>query len=215
MRKKKILWAAFAALIVLTGGCLCQWLPAEENGTISYAPTPSMDVMQDISTQTARRTEPPSELRAPEQPTASHRPTSSTQQKNAGAAFRLTMRGKEISVAYGVSEEILQKSPGWLTTSALPGENGMCVVYGHRNRTHLRILESVQQGDIITVTRQDRTAYSYTVEDIQVYENTKDLQLPLMDGKTLALVTCYPFHYSGNAPGKFVVYARIEQPETT
>lgn len=214
MRNKKILWVAVAALIVLTGGCLCLRCTAEENGAIFYAPASSMDVMQDISTQTAR-TEPQTGRRALEQPTASHKPVSSTQQENAGEAFRLTIYGKEISVAYGVSEETLQKSPGWLTTSALPGENGMCVVYGHRNRTHLRILESVQQGDIITVTRQDGTAYSYTVADIQVYENTKDLQLPLMDGKTLALVTCYPFHYSGNAPGKFVVYARIEQLETT
>lgn len=209
MRKKKILWAAFAALIVLTGGYLCQWLLAEENGTISYVPAPSMNVVQDISTQTAR-TEPPSELRAPEQPTASHRPTSSTQQKNAGEAFRLTIHGKEISVAYGVSEETLQKSPGWLTTSALPGENGMCVVYGHRNRTHLRVLEKVELGDTITVTMQDKTVYTYTVRDIKIYGNTADFKLPATSGITLALVTCYPFHYSGNAPGKIFYYCYTE-----
>ena len=99
-----------------------------------------MNVVQDIFTQTTR-TEPQTERRAPEQPAASHRPASSAQQENTGEAFRLTIHGKEISVAYGVSEETLKKSPGWLTTSAFPGENGMCVVYGHSNRNYLRILE--------------------------------------------------------------------------
>ena len=48
-------------------------------------------------------------------------------------------------------ESTLDKSPGWLTTSVLPGEDGMCVVYGHRNRNHLKVLEKVERGDTITV----------------------------------------------------------------
>ena len=81
----------------------------------------------------------------------------------------------------------------------------MCVVYGHRNRTHLRVLEKVENGDIIKATMPDGTVYTYTVSDIQIYEKTADMRLPLMDGKTIVMVTCYPFRYSGNAPGKYVV----------
>ena len=87
----------------------------------------------------------------------------------------------------------------------------MCVVYGHRNRTHLRVLEKVELGDTITVTMQDKTVYTYTVRDIKIYENTAEFKLPATDEKTLALVTCYPFRYSGNAPGKYVVIAQMDK----
>ena len=136
-------------------------------------------------------------------------PTSQLQKKGDGL-FTLDIKDSTISVAYGVEEKTLDKTPGWLTTSVLPVEDGMCVVYGHRNRNHLKVLEDVARGDTITVTMDDGTAYTYTVSDIMIYENTADLILPVMDGKTLVLVTCYPFRYSGHAPGKCVVLSRIQ-----
>ena len=132
-------------------------------------------------------------------------PTDTTAHKTNATAFQLKIKGKTISVAYGVEESTLKMSPGWLISSARPGEDGMCVVYGHRNRTHLRVLEDVKTGDTITVTTEDGTVYTYTVSDIQIYEKTADLRLPTKDGKTLGLITCYPFRYAGNAPGRCVV----------
>lgn len=124
------------------------------------------------------------------------------------AFFTLSILNDTISVAYGVEESTLKKTPGWLTTSVLPGENGMCVVYGHRNRNHLKILEKVTIGDTITAT-EDGIAYTYAVSDIAIYESTSDWRLPTLDGSTLVLVTCYPFRYSGHAPGKYMVIARL------
>lgn len=123
--------------------------------------------------------------------------------------FTLDVLNDTISIAYGVEEATLNKTPGWLPTSALPGKEGVCVVYGHRNRNHLKVLEKVERGDAITVTMDEGTVYTYTVSDITIYESTDDLRLPTVDGKTLVLVTCYPFRYSGNAPGKCVVTARL------
>lgn len=123
--------------------------------------------------------------------------------------FTLDVLNDTISIAYGVEEATLNKTPGWLPTSALPGEEGVCVVYGHRNRNHLKVLEKVERGDAITVTMDEGTVYTYTVSDITIYESTDDLRLPTVDGKTLVLVTCYPFRYSGNAPGKCVVTAQL------
>ena len=120
--------------------------------------------------------------------------------------FTLTILDDDISVAYGVEEATLKKSPGWLTSSALPGQYGTCVVYGHRNRNHLKVLENVALGDKITAT-MDGTAYTYTVTDVTVYEDSSDLLLPTVDGQTLVIVTCYPFRYTGHAPGKCVVTA--------
>lgn len=124
------------------------------------------------------------------------------------AFFTLSILNDTISVAYGVEESTLKKTPGWLTTSVLPGENGMCVVYGHRNRNHLKILEKVTVGDTITATK-DSIVYTYTVSDVAIYESTSDWRLPTLDGSTLVLVTCYPFRYSGHAPGKYMVIAQL------
>ena len=124
------------------------------------------------------------------------------------AFFTLSILNDTISVAYGVEESTLKKTPGWLTTSVLPGENGMCVVYGHRNRNHLKVIEKVTVGDTITATK-DGIAYTYAVSDIAIYESTSDWRLPTLDGSTLVLVTCYPFRYSGHAPGKYMVTAQL------
>lgn len=124
------------------------------------------------------------------------------------AFFTLSILNDTISVAYGVEESTLKKTPGWLTTSVLPGENGMCVVYGHRNRNHLKVLEKVTVGDTITATK-DSIVYTYAVSDVAIYESTSDWRLPTLDGSTLVLVTCYPFRYSGHAPGKYMVTAQL------
>lgn len=124
------------------------------------------------------------------------------------AFFTLSILNDTISVAYGVEESTLKKTPGWLTTSVLPGDNGMCVVYGHRNRNHLKVLEKVTMGDTITATK-DGIAYTYAVSDVAIYESTSDWRLPTLDGSTLVLVTCYPFRHSGHAPGKYMVIARL------
>ena len=128
--------------------------------------------------------------------------------QDGNAFFTLSILNDTISVAYGVEESTLKKTPGWLTTSVLPGENGMCVVYGHRNRNHLKILEKVTVGDTITATK-DSIVYTYAVSDVAIYESTSDWRLPTLDGSTLVLVTCYPFRYSGHAPGKYMVIARL------
>ena len=128
--------------------------------------------------------------------------------QDGNAFFTLSILNDTISVAYGVGENTLEKTPGWLTTSALPGEDGMCVVYGHRNRNHLKVLEKVTVGDTITATK-DSIVYTYAVSDVAIYESTSDWRLPTLDGSTLVLVTCYPFRYSGHAPGKYMVIARL------
>ena len=116
---------------------------------------------------------------------------------------------KEIPVAIGVDEATLADGPGWMPDSALPGQAGMSVILGHRNRKHLRPLQDVEIGDSLCFRYPDGREYTYTVSEIVKYEDTADWRLPALDGNTLVLVTCYPFRYSGNAPGKYVVVADI------
>ena len=60
------------------------------------------------------------------------------------AWFTLIVENASVNIAYGVDEDTLEDTPGWLETSALPGEEGTCVIFGHRNRKHLKILKDVK-----------------------------------------------------------------------
>lgn len=122
-----------------------------------------------------------------------------------GAAFVLTIHGKDITIAPSVDEATLEKNPGWLNTSASPGDEGICVVYGHRNRNHLQILKDVTYGETIKVTMPNGTIYTYVIESTEVLETDEDLRIPTIEGKHLMLTTCYPFYYTGHAPKKYIV----------
>lgn len=217
MKKQTIIRAAALAALSITAiilGIIVFTPQEQENTFVEIQPIKTPEVMH-IELAGATNTPiaptiPPMPIPTEEAtPAPKASPTSHPQKKGDGL-FTLRIKDRTISVAYGVEEKTLEKTPGWLTTSVLPGEDGMCVVYGHRNRNHLKVLENVERGDTITVTMDDGTVYTYTVSDITIYENTEDLSLPVMDGKTLVLVTCYPFRYSGHAPGKCVVLSRIQ-----
>lgn len=160
-------------------------------------PTPSS---VPISAPTATPTASPSAS-----PTVSAKPATT---KNGDTFCTLTIGKSNIPVRYGVEEKTLEKSPGYLPSSALPGTEGTCAIYGHRNRNHFKTLKDAEVGDSIKVTMADGTAYTYHITDITIYETTSNWTLPATEGKTLVLVTCHPFQYSGHAPGKCVVTAK-------
>lgn len=208
--KKAALIAALSILAAIIGIALSM---QHENGDVfvEIKPIPTPKATNMISSTPLPS--PAAVLQSSPTPEATlqpvYTPTATPAPMQGGRAFfTLSILNDTISVAYGVEESTLKKTPGWLTTSVLPGENGMCVVYGHRNRNHLKILEKVTMGDTITATK-DGIAYTYAVSDVAIYGSTSDWRLPTLDGSTLVLVTCYPFRYSGHAPGKYMVIARL------
>lgn len=143
-----------------------------------------------------------------DKPLPTDKPEREEKDEHTSSAFVLTIRGSRIAVGCETSEAALKERPGWLDTSAHPGEAGVCVVYGHRNRRHLRVLEKVEPGDEITVTAEDGSVYRYIVTQIDVADDLSEIVIPSVAEPTLMLVTCYPFRYSGNAPQKYVVMAQ-------
>lgn len=222
MSKKQKLILILLAAIALILGLLTFAAKANDTNEVPIVtptpnPTPEIEVIElVVCTPDAVTTPIPNILIQPtaestEEPTVTPAPDSgskNTTVKN-GTAFTLTIDGSNVSVGYGVDEETLETMPGWLTTSAEPGEEGVCVVYGHRNRKHLKVLEDVDFGDTITVTMSDGTSYDYRIESIEILESEADLKVPTLDGQHIMLTTCYPFHYTGHAPKKYVVIATI------
>ena len=129
-----------------------------------------------------------------------------------GVLGHLIYDGKSVVVRDDIDADTLEKSPGWVPDSSLPGNSGMSIIFGHRNRKHLKLIEPVEVGDTISFRFvSDNRLVSYEVTDVQIFEKTSDWTLPVTDEDVLVLVTCYPFEYTGNAPGKFQVIARLNQ----
>lgn len=131
--------------------------------------------------------------------------------KTAGGVLgQLIVNNQSVNIYAGIYEETLKSGPGWMPDSALPGDDGMSVLLGHRNRNHLKIIENVQIGDDISFRYLYGRIILYSVTDVQIFENSLDWVLPQPGGNMLVIVTCYPFRYSGCAPGKFMVVCRYE-----
>lgn len=210
-RKNHLLWAVLAALLLCAVVLeIILFLPVQSTEidsqpTVTVAPTIANATNSPAPMPTAEQAQ---ATTATEAPTPSAQPTG-TEKPNPAFFCTLTIKGNNIEVYNSVDEASLDKRPGWLSSSTLPGADGMCVIYGHRNRRHFRVLEKIELGDEITVTMADGETFAYTVTDTIIYESTDELRLPTMDGASLVLVTCYPFHYTGHAPGKFVCVGKI------
>ena len=121
-------------------------------------PTATEEPDPDASDDPVQGPSGPSRTSSPHTATATPKPT-----VERGMAFTLTILGKNISVAGNVEASTLDKAPGWLPTSAKPGKEGVCVVYGHRNRNHLLVLKDIDYGDTILVTMPNGKNYTYAM----------------------------------------------------
>ena len=109
-------------------------------------------------------------------------------------------------VVQGSSNTILRRAVGHIPETSLPGEQGNVALAGHRD-TFFRPLRSIRLGDAITFKTPDG-AFQYVVESTAVVAASEVGVLASSDGRTLTLITCFPFDYIGSAPNRFVVRAR-------
>jgi sortase A len=111
-------------------------------------------------------------------------------------------------VEEGVDEATLSRAVGHIPGTALPGEIGNMGIAGHRD-TFFQKLKDLQPNDEIDFTTHSGR-YHYTVESLTVVEPTDVSVLASKGGKILTIVTCFPFHYIGAAPRRFIVHAVAE-----
>jgi sortase A len=110
-------------------------------------------------------------------------------------------------VIEGADPEDLDRGPGHLSDTALPGSKGNCVIAGHRD-TQFRVLRKVKVGEEVSLEAYGRT-FVYRVTGTQIVAPTDTRSLDPTEKATLTLVTCYPFYYVGPAPKRFVIRAEL------
>ena len=121
---------------------------------------------------------------------------------------RIDIAGADVSsvILEGTDDGVLRHAVGHITGTALPGDAGNVVLAGHRD-SFFAGLRNVAPGDLITLTTP-ATTQVYRIEQTRVVVADDVALLAPTEGATLTLITCYPFHWVGPAPRRFVVRAR-------
>jgi sortase A len=115
----------------------------------------------------------------------------------------------ELYVVEGDDGKDLRRGPGHVAGTAMPGQDGNCIIAGHRD-THFRVLKDIRKGDEI-VLQTAAGQYTYRVKGTQVVLPTNTASLKPTGNAELHLITCYPFYYLGSAPKRFVVEADLQE----
>ena len=115
--------------------------------------------------------------------------------------------GQKYTVYWGTDEDSLQKGVGMfvndLTTT--PDGNGHTVLSGHRD-TVFTGLDKVKEGNNLIV-KYNGQIYTYEVKKTWIVDKDDRSVIVEKDKPTLTLTTCYPFHYVGSAPERYIIQA--------
>ncbi len=113
--------------------------------------------------------------------------------------------GLSALIVEGTDDLSLQRGIGHLAASAFPGEPGNVALAAHRD-SYFHRLGDVASGDLVRLRTPDGV-FAYRVDTTFVVPPDRGDLLVGHGRAMLTLVTCYPFHWIGPAPERFVVRA--------
>ena len=121
------------------------------------------------------------------------------------AVLRIPKIDLEVPVLEGTGDVSLTRGVGHIEETAIPGMDGNAGIAGHRDG-FFRGLKDVGPGDELELeTLQGKQVYRVertwivNPEDVSVLDPTP--------GRSVTLVTCYPFYFVGSAPQRYIVRA--------
>jgi sortase A len=127
--------------------------------------------------------------------------------RNGDPIGRMEIPRLRLSVMFveGVDAGDLRRAAGHIPGTALPGQAGNIGIAGHRD-TFFHSLRSVKLGDTVTLETA-AGEWRYRVVSLRVVKPEDVTVLDATHRDALTLVTCFPFHFIGAAPKRFVVRA--------
>lgn len=113
--------------------------------------------------------------------------------------------GIKVMVLQGTDDATLALGAGHVRGTPLPGGDGNAAIAAHRD-TSFRKLEGIRRGDTIQYGTLHH-GYAYVVESIEIVDPSDTRVIESSDRQELTLISCFPFHFVGSAPKRFIVHA--------
>lgn len=124
------------------------------------------------------------------------------------AILRIPSIHLDVPILGSTDDITLNRGVGRIAGTAAPGQQGNIGIAGHRD-SFFKNLKEVKWGDEIEL-EMTATSEIYVVDRILVTDEDDLSILQRRGSQSLTLVTCYPFHYVGPAPRRFVVQATMK-----
>jgi sortase A len=127
------------------------------------------------------------------------------------AILRIAKVNLEAPVLEGTDDLTLNRGVGHIPGTGRPGQEGNIGIAGHRDG-FFRVLKDIGPGDtieLVTASRKD----VYTVDQIVLVSPSDVSVLQARSGRSLTLVTCYPFYFIGSAPQRYIVQASVRNSD--
>ncbi len=112
----------------------------------------------------------------------------------------------ELPIIEGTNPDELEKGVGHFHGSYFPKEGGQIVLSGHRD-TVFRKVGQLKEGDLIEI-KVPYGSFQYEITHTKIVDADDRSIITLQNNsEELILTTCYPFHYIGDAPERYIIYA--------
>lgn len=111
------------------------------------------------------------------------------------------------AVLEGCTPQTMRAASCRMASTARIGGLGTVAIAGHRDAS-FAALRNVKQNDNIAV-RTAAGVYRYRVDDTIIVSPDEVDVLRAGERPGMVLITCYPFHYVGPAPKRFIVRAHL------
>src|SRR6185437_10130967 len=118
--------------------------------------------------------------------------------------------GVSAIVAEGVDTDTLRNAVGHFPGTSTPERPGTVALAGHRD-TFFHPLADIRPGDRVILETAHGDYRYFVVRTFVVSPDDVEVLQPSL-GSDLTLVTCFPFHYVGPAPKRFIVQAKRIAP---
>ncbi|SQI05413.1 class D sortase [Clostridium perfringens] len=115
--------------------------------------------------------------------------------------------GEQIPVINGATEENLKYGATLYNNGIYPGDKGTAIILGHRETT-FGFLENIKIGDEIQIETLNNK-YKFILEETYIVNPDDPLILKQESYPSVTLDTCYPFHYFGGAPNRFIAKFKL------
>lgn len=114
---------------------------------------------------------------------------------------------RDLPIIEGTNPEELERGVGHYLGTALPGQKDQIVLSGHRD-TVFRNFDQLAIGDTF-VLKLPYGTFEYEIFDTEIVsaDDTTVIRSTAPD-EILTVTTCYPFYFIGNAPDRFIFYAK-------